>query len=65
MRDSTHKDQIIRWARFVRDNDISVWKPQIKALVDSQIIIANRFYSNLMKEKNGKELVQKLRKTSR
>ena len=31
MRDPTHKEQVIRWTRFVRENDRWIWKPQIKA----------------------------------
>ena len=49
MRDKTHSEQIVRWARFIKTNDISVWKKAVKDLTDSQIIMANRFYSNLIK----------------
>ena len=61
MRDKSHDEQVECWARFVRDNPISVWKPHIKALVDSQIIIANRFYVRLAKTKGGKEKIRQLR----
>ena len=54
MRDKTHKEQIERWAENVKNNDISIWKPQVTNLIDSQIIMANRFYSNLIKTKKGK-----------
>ena len=61
MRDKTHDDQVERWARFVRDNPREVWKKEQGKFVDSQIIIANRFYSRLEKTPGGKEKVQKLR----
>ena len=60
MRDKRHMEQIVRWAKFVRENNISVWKPQVNALIDSQIIMANRFYSNLVKTKEGKLKAEKL-----
>ncbi|MBI2499239.1 hypothetical protein HYV88_03275 [Candidatus Woesearchaeota archaeon] len=62
MRDKTHSEQIVRWARFVKNNDISTWKPMVKALTDSQIIMANRFYSNLIKTEKGKLKAEKLLK---
>ena len=62
MRDKTHSEQIVRWARFVKNNNISVWKKPVKALTDSQIIMANRFYSNLIKTEKGKLKAEKLLK---
>lgn len=62
MRDKTHSEQVIRWARFVKNNDIPVWKKAVKDLTDSQIIMANRFYSNLIKTEKGKLKAEKLLK---
>ena len=61
MRDKSHNEQVERWARFVRDNPYHVWKPHVKNLVDSQILIANRFYARLAKTKGGKEKIRQLR----
>ena len=61
MRDNTHNDQVERWARFVRDNPREVWKREQSQLIDSQIIMANRFYSRLEKTPGGKEKIQELR----
>ncbi|MCK5023159.1 MAG: hypothetical protein KAS04_03230 [Candidatus Aenigmarchaeota archaeon] len=60
-RDKSHADQVERWARFVRDNPRRVWKAEQKKLIDSQIIIANRFYSKLEKTSNGEEKINRLR----
>ena len=54
-------DTIKIWAEFVRDNPRSEWIKQIKPFLDSQIIIANRFYSNLAKTKGGTEKIMLLR----
>jgi len=62
MRDKTHSEQIVRWARFIKTNDISVWKKAVKDLTDSQIIMANRFYSNLIKTEKGKLKAERLLK---
>lgn len=62
MRDKTHNDFIKTWATFVRENPTNVWKPKIKPLIDSQIINANRFYSNLLKTKEGREKLNLLRR---
>ena len=62
MRDKTHNEFIERWANFVKKNPREIWKPQIKNLVDSQIITANRFYSRLLKTKDGEAKLKLLRK---
>ena len=49
-----------KWAEFVRSHDISEWKPQQKNLIDSQIIMGNRFYDKLCRTKDGKKKVRKL-----
>ena len=62
MRDKTHLEQVERWAEHVRDNP--EWKKQVKSFLDSQIIIANRFYKKLSLTPEGREklkLVRKLR----
>jgi len=51
------------WAEYVRDHPRSDWIKQIKPFLDSQIIISNRFYSNLLKTKNGKEKIKLLRES--
>lgn len=60
-RDKSHADQVERWARFVRDNPRRVWKTEQSKLIDSQIIIANRFYSKLEKTPDGEEKTRRLR----
>ena len=60
MTDRTHHEFNERWVEFVRDNPRSVWHPQLKAFLDSQIIIANRFYKELAEER-GDEFVRELR----
>lgn len=60
-RDKSHDEQIERWAKFCRDNPLK-WKAKLKPFLDSQIIIARRFYENLLKTKNGKEKLVRLRK---
>jgi hypothetical protein len=61
MRDKTHMEQVEKWARFVRDNPRKVWKSQQGPLIDSQIIMANRFYSRLEKMQGGREKIRRLR----
>ena len=61
MRGKLHDEFIEKWANFVKENPISVWKPHVKGLIDSQIIIANRFYSRFSKTKEGREKLKLLR----
>jgi len=61
-RDRSHAEQIERWARFVRENPIDAWKPQHSAFIDSQLEMANAFYTRLAKQPGGKETIEKLRK---
>ena len=60
-RNKTHEEFIDRWAKFVRENPRHVWHPQFKDFQDSLIIMANRFYTNLAKEK-GMAYVRELRR---
>lgn len=61
MRDKTHDEQIVRWAKYVKENP-GKWKAKLKPFLDSQILMANRFYKNLAKTPGGKEKIAKLRK---
>ncbi len=59
MRDTTHAEQIERWAEYVRDNP-HTWKAKLKPFLDSQILMARRFYKNLAKTEKGKEKILEL-----
>ena len=61
IRDATHTEQVERWANFVKTHPRSVWIKQVGPFVDSQIIMANRFYDRLAKTENGMEKIRKLR----
>ncbi|MGP8329290.1 MAG: hypothetical protein ACT6FF_03075 [Methanosarcinaceae archaeon] len=60
-RDRTHAEQVERWANFVKTHPRSVWIKQVGPLVDSQIIMANRFYERLSETEGGLEKIRKLR----
>lgn len=60
MRDKTHNEQIERWAEYVRENP-EKWKDKVKPLIDSQIIMARRFYKKLLETEGGKEKLALLR----
>ncbi|MBI2109698.1 hypothetical protein HYT58_00805 [Candidatus Woesearchaeota archaeon] len=60
MMDKSREEQIVRWARFVRENPRSKWKPPLVKFLDSQIEIANRFYSNLKRTKEGRKTAERL-----
>ena len=62
MRDRTHTDHVERWARHVKENPRSEWIKEIKPLIDSQIIMANRFYTRLAKEKDGAEKIRRIQR---
>ena len=61
MRDKTHTEHVESWARHVKETPRSEWIKEIKPLIDSQIIMANRFYARLAKEKGGAEKIRKIR----
>jgi len=60
MRDKTHNEQIERWARYVKSNP-DKWKFKLTPFLDSQIIMAKKFYAELLKTPNGKEKMRLLR----
>lgn len=60
MRDKTHEEQIERWAKFVRDNP-DKWKIRFKDFLDSQVIMARRFYKKLSETEKGREKIKVLR----
>ncbi len=59
MRDKTHKEQIIRWARHVKNSDS--WKAELNSFIDAQIEIARRAYNELSKTNKGKLKIKKLK----
>jgi hypothetical protein len=61
MSHKTHTDHVENWARRVKETPRSEWIKEIKPLVDSQVIMANRFYARLAKEKGGPEKIRKIR----
>lgn len=56
MRDKTHEEQVERWAEYVRTHDD--WKEKLKQFLDSQIIIARRFYKKLAETREGREKIR-------
>jgi len=60
MRDKSHPEQIKRWAKFVRENP-KMWKEKLKPFLDSQIIMARRFYKKLSETEEGLKIIKNLR----
>ncbi len=61
MRDKSHSEQVTRWAEYVKKHPRSVWIKEVKSLIDSQIIMANKFYERLAETERGIEKIRKLR----
>ncbi len=61
MRDKTHIEQVIRWAEYVKTHPRSVWIKEVKPLIDSQILLADRFYERLAGTEGGIEKIRRLR----
>ena len=61
MRDKSHIDQVEKWAIYVKKHPRSVWIKEIKPFIDSQIIMANRFYRKLASEEGGFEKIRKIK----
>jgi len=61
MRDKTHSEQIERWAEHVKNNPKS-WKKELKPFLDSQIIMARRFYNKLAQTPEGRRKIIEIRK---
>lgn len=62
VRDKTHSEQVKRWAEYVRDNPREKWKKELKDFLDSQMIIARRFYKRLEKSSKGREILDRLKR---
>ena len=60
MRDKSHEEQLERWAEYVKNNPD--WKIKLKPFLDSQIIIARRFYKKLAETEKGREKILELSK---
>jgi hypothetical protein len=63
-RDKSHKDQIERWAKFVKENPL-IWKNELKDFLDSQIIMSENFYQRLGKTEIGKKKIVLIRNERR
>lgn len=60
MRDKTHKEQIERWAKYIKENPLK-WKKELKPFLDAQIIMSKRFYSKLAQTEEGRKKIAILR----
>lgn len=54
------EDQVERWAKHIKSHP--EWKKQLRPFIDSQIIMANRFYSRLAETEEGRKKLIKLGK---
>jgi len=52
-------EQVEKWARYVKEHP-NKWKKELKLFVDSQIIIANRFYKKLNETEEGRKKLVKI-----
>lgn len=59
MRDKSHEEQIERWAEYVKTHDD--WKIRLKPFLDSQIIIARRFFKKLAETEEGRTKIAELK----
>jgi len=55
-----HKDQIERWANYVKEHP-NEWKSKLKPFIDGQIIMARRFYYKLAETSEGMKKIKLLR----
>ncbi|MFH1294391.1 MAG: hypothetical protein ABIH90_00430 [Candidatus Aenigmatarchaeota archaeon] len=62
MKDKTHSEHVIKWAEFVKTHPINEWKPQVTALVDSQLKMADAFYARLAETHDGRVKIEKLKR---
>ena len=58
MRDQTHDEFILRWAKFVRDHPTE-WKKKQKEFIDSQFQKSMAFILRLSKTPDGKRKIMK------
>ncbi len=59
MRDKTHKDQIERWAKHVKNTPN--WKKELKPFLDAQIINAIKKYKKILELPQGEDKLRKIR----
>jgi len=59
-RDKSHDEQIERWAKYILEHP-DEWKAKVKPFIDSQIIIARRFYKKLAETEEGRAKILELR----
>ena len=61
MRDTSHMQKVMIWARYVKENP-KEWRKQHTPFINSQIEKAQKFYEKLENTINGAEKIKKLRK---
>lgn len=61
-KDKSHDEQVKRWAEFCRDNP-NEFRKHLIPFLDSQIILARRFYERLLAMEDGKEVIMRLMAT--
>jgi len=58
MRDATHMQHVVRWAKRVRALPRSEWVAELKPFLDSQVIMANRFYEKLARREGRRKVAR-------
>jgi hypothetical protein len=59
-RDKSHEEQLIRWAKFIRENP-EKWQEEHTLFINSQIELAEEFYQRLAKTEDGRRILLKLK----
>lgn len=59
LRDKSHEEQIIRHARYVKNNPL-VWKKQHTLFIDAQMQMAEAFFQRLEKTEEGRKILRRL-----
>ncbi len=59
-RDSSHGEQIERWARYIKENP-DVWKKKFKKFSDAQILLARKAYEKLSETEGGRRKIKLLK----
>ena len=60
MIDKSQEEQVIRWAKYVRDNP-ERWKEEHTKFIDAQFIKSREFFERLSKTEEGREIIARLK----
>lgn len=56
----SHKEQIVRWAKYIKSKPKEIWKPGFDDFINSQILMSRKIYLKLNETEIGRNKIKEI-----